>query len=560
MSDELYTIDEFDECKDAKHYGKKRRSGRYPYGSGENPYQHERDFLGRIRKMEDEGMSQKDIASALGILNADGEGDINSLRTKRRIAGDLVKKSDMQRVWNLYYQSKKQMSIDAIAEQVGISTGTVRNYINPEYAQKYRDKERPLNTLREEVNEKKYIDIGPGASAVLGTSANDLRHHLVPLLEQEGYEYHQLKVKQLGAGNVTTMQVLAVKGTTKKELYNHLDEIMPLGKFTIVKNGETKCGMLPPVAINKKRVMVNYADTGTGAEKDGVIEIRRGVDDLCLGKANYAQVRISVDGTHYLKGMAVYRDGKDMPDGVDVIFNTNKNHDIPMMGDDKDNTVLKLMKKDKDNPFGASIIQDRDLRMCQQFYTDKDGKEHQSAINVVTEEGKWDTWSRTLASQFLSKQHPDIAKTQLNIATAKKKIEFEEICNLTNPTLKKKMLEEFASGCEHDAVTLKAAALPRQTSKVLLPVPSLKDNEIYAPGYEDGETLCLIRYPHGGIFEIPTLRVNNNNKEALKVLGKTPTDCIGINARVAQQLSGEGVRSQAVATMQARTTALAHRI
>lgn len=542
MSDELYSIDRFDESKDAEHEGVKRRSGRYPYGSGKNPYQHERDFLGRIKKMEDEGMSQKEIAAALNILDAYGEGDINGLRSKRRIAGDLVKKADMQKVWNLYYKgtkdSSKRMSIEAIAEEVGISTGTVRNYINPEYAEKYREKERPLNTLREEIDKKKYVDIGPGASAVLGTTVNDLRHHLVPILENEGYVYHKIPVKQLGTGNTTTMQVLAVKGTTKKELYQHLEEIMPLGQFTIVKNGETKCGMLPPVGIDHKRVMVNYADTGTGAEKDGVIEIRRGVDDLCLGKANYAQVRISVDGTHYLKGMAVYKDGKDMPNGVDIIFNTNKNHDVPMMSDDKDNTVLKLMKKDKNNPFGASILQDRDLKMCQQFYTDKNREQHQSAINVVTEEGKWDTWSRTLASQFLSKQHPDIAKTQLNIAAAKKRMEYEEICNLTNPTLKKKMLEEFASGCEHDAVTLKAAALPRQTSKVLLPVPSLKDNEIYAPGYKDGETLCLIRYPHGGIFEIPTLRVNNQNKEAQKVLGKTPTDCIGINAHVAQQLSG----------------------
>ena len=538
MSDELYSVDKFDDEHDARHEGVKRRSGRYPYGSGKNPYQHERDFIGRIKKMRDDGMYDKDIATALGFLDRDGEGHINTLREKERIAKQLVKKADMQKVWNLYYKSNNQMSIEAIAKEVGISTGSVRNYINPDYAEKYRDKERPLNMLRDEIKDKKYVDVGPGASAILGVTKDNVRHELIPKLQEEGYEYFKLPVKQLGTGNTTTMQVLAVKGTTKKELYQHIDEIMPLGKFTIVENGETRLGMLPPVPVDHKRVMVNYADTGTGGEKDGVIEIRRGVDDLSLGKANYAQVRISVDGTHYLKGMAVYRDGKDMPDGVDIIFNTNKKSDTPMLGDNNDNSVLKLMKSDKDNPFGATIMQERDLKMCQQFYPGKDGEQHQSAVNIVTEEGKWDTWSRTLASQFLSKQHPDVARSQLNLATANKRLEYEQICNLTNPTLKKKMLEEFASGCDHDAVTLKAAALPRQSSKVLLPVPSLKDNEIYAPGYKDGETLCLVRYPHGGLFEIPTLKVNNSNKEARKVLGLTPSDCIGINAHVAQQLSG----------------------
>lgn len=541
MSDELYSIDEFDESKDAKQYGIKRKSGRFPYGSGENPYQHEnRDFLARVKQMEDEGMSQKDIAKALGITSynketGEIEGNINKLREKRRLAGDVVKKADMQMAWKHYYKDK--MSVQAIAEEMHLSPGTVRNYINPEHAQRVMEKERPLNELREEVKTKKYIDVGKGSNAVLGITENDMRHHLIPALEGEGYEYHKIQVKQLGTGNMTTMQVLAVPGTTKKELYQHIDEIMPLGKFTIVENGETRCGMKPPVSVDSKRVMVNYADTGTGLEKDGVIEIRRGVEDLSLDKAHYAQVRIAVDDSHYLKGMAVYKDGKDMPDGVDIIFNTNKNSDTPMLGD-KDHSVLKPLKKDSDNPFGATILQDRDLKMCQQMYIGKDGKEHQSAINVVTEEGKWDTWSRTLASQFLSKQHPDIAKRQLGLAIAYKKSELDDIMNITNPTLKKKMLEEFASGCESDAVHLKAAALPRQSSKVILPVPSLKDGEVYAPGYRDGETVCLVRYPHAGAFEIPMLKVNNSNREARKVLGNAPTDAIGINHHVAQQLSG----------------------
>ena len=47
------------------HYGVKRRSGRYPWGSGENPYQHSGDFLSRVEGLQKDGLSEKAIAEAL---------------------------------------------------------------------------------------------------------------------------------------------------------------------------------------------------------------------------------------------------------------------------------------------------------------------------------------------------------------------------------------------------------------------------------------------------------------------------------------------------------------
>ena len=35
-----------------EHYGTKRHSGRYPWGSGENPYQHSGDFLSRVEELK----------------------------------------------------------------------------------------------------------------------------------------------------------------------------------------------------------------------------------------------------------------------------------------------------------------------------------------------------------------------------------------------------------------------------------------------------------------------------------------------------------------------------
>ncbi len=64
------------------HYGMPRRSGRYPWGSGENGYQHGRDFLGRVEEMRKSGFTYTDekgktwtgdtaIAKSLGMSTTD---------------------------------------------------------------------------------------------------------------------------------------------------------------------------------------------------------------------------------------------------------------------------------------------------------------------------------------------------------------------------------------------------------------------------------------------------------------------------------------------------------
>ena len=143
-----------------------------------------------------------------------------------------------------------------------------------------------------------------------------------------------------------------------------------------------------------------------------------------------------------------------------------------------------------------------------------------------------------MPSQFLSKQSLSMAKKQLNLAKADKLAEYDDICSLTNPTIKKHLLEKFASECDSAAVHLQAAALPGQKYHVIIPINSLKDNEIYAPNYENGTQLALIRYPHGGTFEIPILTVNNKNKAGDDIIGKTSIDAVGITKNVADRLSG----------------------
>ena len=497
------------------HYGMPKRSGRYPYGSGENPYQHSGDFLSRIEELKKDGLSDTDIAKSMGMTTT-------QFRTQRSIAKSERRANQVATARGL---KEKGYGATEIGKKMGLNESTVRSLLNEQSEAKMNQATTTANFLRDRVDEKGMIDVGVGVERELGVSREKLKQSL-EILKNEGYNVYKGGVPQVtNPGKQTNLQVLCKPGIEHKEIYNY-ENVHSVRDYISYDDGETfKKSFVYPKSMDSSRMMVRYAEDG-GTERDGMVEIRRGVDDLSLGKSNYAQVRILVDDTHYIKGMAVYND--NMPDGVDVIFNTNKKAGTPV------HDVLKKIKDDPDNPFGSLIKE----HGGQSYYTDKDGKEQLSLINKRAEEGDWDEWADKLPSQFLSKQNMQMIEKQLNLTAADKYAEYDEICNLTNPTVKKNMLKTFSEDCDAAAVHLKAAALPRQRFQVILPVPSLKDNEIYAPNFEDGEKVALIRYPHGGTFEIPILTVNNKHKDSRKMIGTNALDAVGINSKVAERLSG----------------------
>ena len=503
------------------HYGTPRHSGRYPWGSGENPYQSSTGLYGMAKQLKSQGMSDKEIAESFGMSTREYKSAYSNAKNEVRAAN----RAEALRL------KDKGYSNTAIGKRMGVNESTVRSWMDEDIAERSSISKNTAKALKSAVDDKKYIDIGGGVENQMGISRTAL-DNAVKMLKDEGYTVHYIQTEQLGTGHKTSIKVLAPPDTTYSEVWNHKADIEFPG-FHSEDKGRTIDKIGKPVSISSKRIKINYAEEG-GKDKDGVIELRRGVDDISLGKAKYAQVRIAVDGTHYLKGMAMYRD--DMPDGVDIIFNTNKAKGTPMLGE-KDNSVLKPMKKDQDNPFGATIKGERELILAQRYYTDKNGKRQQSALNIVNEEGDWNTWRKSLSSQMLSKQSPMLAKKQLKLAYDLKQDEFDSIMKLENPVIRQQLLDKFADGCDSASVHLKAAGLPRQASKVILPFPSMKENEVYAPSFRDGEEVVLIRYPHGGTFEIPRLKVNNKVPDAKKTLHNAQ-DAIGINAKVAERLSG----------------------
>lgn len=513
------------------HYGMPRRSGRYPWGSGDNPYQHSGDFLSRVEELKSQGLSETEIAKSMGLTTT-------QYRTQKSLAKDERRALDVARARSLREDGK---SLNEIAAIMGFSNdSSVRSLLNENSEARMNQARKTADFLKEQIEKKGMIDVGTGVERELGISKEKLNQALY-ILESEGYPVYGGGVPQVtNPGKQTNIKVICPPGTEHKEIYN-FENVHSLSDYVSHDGGETyDPKYVYPKSMDSSRIQIRYAEDG-GTQKDGVVEIRRGVDDLSLGESHYAQVRILVDGTHYIKGMAIYSD--DLPDGVDIVFNTNKKTGTPMLGP-KNDTVLKPIGKDPDNPFGSLIkdgIVDPDdptsKKGGQSYYYDKDGKKQLSLINKRAEEGDWGEWSDHLPSQFLSKQSMTLIKKQLGLATADKQAEFDEICSLTNPTVKKALLKSFADDCDSAAVHLQAAALPRQKYQVILPITSMKDNEVYAPNYRNGEQVALIRFPHGGTFEIPVLTVNNKQADAKRILGNA-MDAVGINSKVAERLSG----------------------
>ena len=102
-------------------------SGRYPLGSGEKPWQHPKDFLTRVAKMEADGLPESEVASALGIT-------VTQLRAQKQYLnhepyevpeGFLDTYKDMAK--NGYSQTQ-------IAEYFGLSTTRLRQIYSNETA------------------------------------------------------------------------------------------------------------------------------------------------------------------------------------------------------------------------------------------------------------------------------------------------------------------------------------------------------------------------------------------------------------------------------------------
>lgn len=502
-----------------RHYGILRKSGRYPWGSGKDEYTRSKTFYKIVDGLKAQGIPDVEIAKAVGLSVAD-------LRSTRTIAKEEIIREQTFRAVQL---RDKGVSIQAIADELEIPAPTVRLRLKNSENMKESALRSTANVIRKNVDEHDIVDIGKGTALNIGAGekmgiSNEKLKAAVAVLRDEGYETYTLRTKNVGTNHFTNQQVIVKPGVTFGEAKKMTDRIHTMGEWTETE-GRTYLGIHPPLSVNSNRLKVNFAEDG-GTAQDGVVYVRPGVHDLDMGKNTYAQVRIAIDGTHYIKGMAVLN--PDLPPGIDLVFNTNKKRSEGKLG------VLKELKDDPENPFGSMIKPHGQIVRI----NPKTGKEEvKSAINIVNEQGDWQDWRKSIPSQMLAKQPHSLIKSQLQVTRDEVNNKLDEISRITNPVVRKKKYEDFADQIDSDAVDLRAAAMPRQKTATIIPMPKMNKNEIYAPQFETGERVVLIRYPHGGRFEIPEVTVNNNNRTAKKLLGNAP-DAIGIHPKVAERLSG----------------------
>jgi len=515
-----------------KHYGILRKSGRYPWGSGGSSYQRSMDFKAMVEDIKDTlrrvlGMEppEKEIAQALGYAIQEHSGDpkakftIADYRDTITISKEEIVAAQSEEARKL---KDKGMSIEEISKSIGIPAPTVRLRLKNYDNQKKSTLRATADIIRQNVDEHQIVDIGKGTNlnidtgTRMGISPEKLRA-AVSILRDEGYETYNLQVPQVGTKNFTNQLVIVPPGTGFSNAKKMVPNIHTMGEWTENDGQEWKF-IKDPVSVNPKRVQIAY-----DSPEDGIIYLRPGVKDLGMDKNTYAQVRILVDGTHYIKGVAMYKD--DLPTGVDIQVHSNKKPGTPMLGD-KNKSVLKPISDDPANPFG-SIIKRQIIK----------GDKVVSALNLVNEEGDWEDWRKSIPSQMLAKQPHSLIDSQLSATRVDLKARLDEINTITNPVVKREALQDFADQVDSDAVDLRAAAMPRQRTQLIVPMPKMNKTEIYAPRFETGEKVVLIRYPHGGRFEIPEVTVNNNNRTAKKMLGDAK-DAIGIHPSVAERLSG----------------------
>lgn len=543
-------------------------SGRYRQGSGENPNQH---FSGdrfdiTLKKLKTEKIAEPEIAKIMGYRST-GELRaaiaINKEQRLRETYNKINKLADELSKNDEDFNLKEGKGWTKLSKASGIPESTIRSLYSKTNKNTKNYSSKLADNLQKMVDDKGAIDVGKGVEHQLGCS-NEKKKVALEILKQKGYKVENFRFRQQTNPNqIIEYQVLHRPDISYDQIYKNRNSIKMVNESnSFADGGDT---MYPsfryPASMDKKRLAVRFSDGSvsgadgtkyfgpssnekdTGVAKDGLIEVRPGCKDLDFGNnKSYCQARILVDGTHYIKGMAVY--SNDLPDGVDVLFNTNKESSVEILGP-KTSTVLKPIKKDDPaNPFGSAIKENGG----QSYYSDPNGKYKNSAgepvslslINKRADEGDWDEWAKKLPSQFLSKQNIPLIRRQLNLSLLDKEKELKEIQSLTNPEVKKMMLEEFSDGCDTESINLKAAALPGQRYQVILPLTSISDNECYAPNFRNGSKVALVRYPHGGTFEIPILTVNNNNKEGKDRLEShgSAADAIGITKKTADRLSG----------------------
>ena len=157
-----------------------RRSGRYPWGSGEDPYQRTGDFLSRVDDLKKQGLSEKEIADGLGMTTT-------QLRNEKALAKNERRALEVARAKSLKEDGLGATEIaKKMSEELGrtINESTVRSWFNEKSAERMNKAKETADLLREQIEEKGMIDVGNGVEIDLGISKEKLNQALKILQDE----------------------------------------------------------------------------------------------------------------------------------------------------------------------------------------------------------------------------------------------------------------------------------------------------------------------------------------------------------------------------------------
>ena len=169
------------------HYGTKFHSGRYPYGSGDDPYQHGGDFLSRVERLRKDGWKEtaENVKKEFGI-------SLEDYRNEKHWAEYTRREREVARAKSL---RDKGLGNTAIGKEMGISESSVRSLLNPNSEAKMLAAKQTADFLKSQVDSKgmidvgkdveRFINVGEGVERSLGISRTKLDQALYAL-EAEG--------------------------------------------------------------------------------------------------------------------------------------------------------------------------------------------------------------------------------------------------------------------------------------------------------------------------------------------------------------------------------------
>ena len=148
------------------HYGTPRHSGRYPWGSGENPYQHGQDFLSRVEALKKTGWEEtpENIKNEFGLTTG-------QYRTEKSLAKDERRMLIVEHVKSLRSDG---LNNSEIGRKLGINESTVRSLLNASSESKMKQARNTANYLKKQVDSKEMVDVGTGVERELGISKEKL--------------------------------------------------------------------------------------------------------------------------------------------------------------------------------------------------------------------------------------------------------------------------------------------------------------------------------------------------------------------------------------------------